>query len=116
MELGCSTDGGWYRPDVSFANRPSNNRNGEVFPMNPFDLSGPAFLAFYSVVAIILVLALKLAIDAGEGGVPPSLPLGDPYQIAWLRGGTAEAARIAVLALTDRRLLAVFGDNLVNFG
>ena len=51
--------------------------------------------------AIFVVVAVKLAIDAGEGGVPPSLPLGDPYQIAWLRGGTAEAARIAVLALTD---------------
>jgi uncharacterized protein (TIGR04222 family) len=84
--------------------------------MNPFDLSGPPFLAFYVVVAILVAVALKLAIDAGEGGVPPSLPLGDPYQIAWLRGGTAEAARIAVLALTDRGLLAVHGDNLVNSG
>src|ERR1700730_16596182 len=49
-------------------------------------------------------------------GFPPSLPLGDPYQIAWLRGGTPEAARIAVLALIDRGLLAVNGDNLVNSG
>src|SRR6266481_5036648 len=84
--------------------------------MNPFDLSGPPFLAFYVVVVIFVVVAAKLFIDAGEGGVPPSLPLGDPYQIAWLRGGTAEAARIAVLALTDRGLLAVNGDNLVNSG
>src|SRR6267142_2450986 len=84
--------------------------------MNPFDLSGPPFLAFYVVVVIFVVVAAKLFIDAGEGGVPPSLPLGDPYQIAWLRGGTSEAARIAVLALTDRGLLAVQGDNLVNFG
>jgi uncharacterized protein (TIGR04222 family) len=86
------------------------------FSLSPFDLSGPPFLAFYVVVAIFVVVALKLTIDAGEGGVPPSLPLGDPYQIAWLRGGTAEAARIAVLALTDRGLLTVFDDNLVNFG
>jgi uncharacterized protein (TIGR04222 family) len=84
--------------------------------MNPFDLSGPPFLAFYVVVAIFVAVAAKLFIDAGEGGVPPSLPLGDPYQIAWLRGGTPEAARIAVLALTDRGLLAVNGDNLVNSG
>ena len=61
-----------------------------------------------------MVVAAKLAIDAAEGGAPPALPLGDPYQIAWLRGGTPEAARIAVLALTDRGLLAVNGDNLVN--
>ena len=86
------------------------------FPLSPFDLSGPSFLAFYIGVAIIVVVVAKLAIDAAEGGAPPALPLGDPYQIAWLRGGTAEAARIAVLALTDRGLLAVHGDNLVNFG
>src|SRR4029077_13115206 len=84
--------------------------------MNPFDLSGPSFLAFYVVVAAFVAVAVKLFIDAGEGGCPPSLPLGDPYQIAWLRGGTAEAARIAVLTLSDRGLLAVHGDNLVTVG
>jgi uncharacterized protein (TIGR04222 family) len=83
--------------------------------MNPFDLSGPPFLAFYFFVAVFVVIAVKLSIDAAEGGVSPSLPLSDPYQIAWLRGGTPEAARIAVLALTDRGLLNVHGDNLVNF-
>jgi uncharacterized protein (TIGR04222 family) len=101
---------------VSFANRASNDRNGEVFPMNPFDLSGPAFLEFYIVVAVGALIALKLAINASEGGSTPTMPLGDPYQIAWLRGGTPEAARIAVLSLIDRGLLAVRGDSLVNYG
>jgi uncharacterized protein (TIGR04222 family) len=82
--------------------------------MNPFDLSGPSFLVFYICVALIVVIALKLVIDGAEGGAPPALPLSDPYQIAWLRGGTPEAACIAVLSLTDRGLLAVSGDNLVN--
>src|SRR5262249_4071554 len=31
--------------------------------------------------------------------------LADPYQIAWLRGGTPEAVRIAVLSLLDRKLI-----------
>jgi uncharacterized protein (TIGR04222 family) len=84
--------------------------------MNPFSLSGPSFLVFYIVIAVIAVVAVKLAIDAPEQGAPPALPLGDPYQIAWLRGGTPEAARIAVLALTDRGLLAIQGEDLVNFG
>src|SRR6267378_6441814 len=84
--------------------------------MNPFDLSGPSFLVFYIVFAVIVVVAVKLAIDTAEQGAPPALPLSDPYQIAWLRGGTPEAARIAVLALTDRGLLAIQGDDLVNFG
>jgi uncharacterized protein (TIGR04222 family) len=81
--------------------------------MNPFDLSGPQFLVFYIGVAVVVVGAVKLAIDTGEGGAPPALPLGDPYQIAWLRGGTPEAARIAVLSLVDRSLLVVDIDDLV---
>ncbi len=84
--------------------------------MNPFDLSGPSFLVFYICVALIVIIALKLVIDEAEGGAPRALPLSDPYQIAWLRGGTPEAARIAVLSLIDRGLLAVSGDNLVNLG
>jgi uncharacterized protein (TIGR04222 family) len=82
--------------------------------MNPFDLSGPAFLVFYICAASMVIIALKLVIDEAEGGAPRALPLSDPYQIAWLRGGTPEAARIAVLSLIDRGLLTVSGDNLVN--
>src|SRR5260370_5058410 len=82
--------------------------------MNPFDLSGPSFLVFDICVSLIVIIALKLAIDEAERGAPRALPLSDPYQIAWLRGGTPEAARIAVLSLIDRGLLAVTGDNLVN--
>ena len=82
--------------------------------MNPFDLSGPSFLLFYIILAVIVIIGLKLVLDEAEGGAPPALPLSDPYQIAWLRGRTPEAARIAVLSLIDRGLLAVSGDNLVN--
>ena len=80
--------------------------------MNPFDLSGPAFLVFYIGVALIVAIGLKLVIDDAERGAPRVLPLNDPCQIAWLRGGTPEAARIAVLSLTDRGLLTVRGDDL----
>ena len=81
--------------------------------MNPFDLSGPSYLVFYIGVALIVAIGLKLVIDDAERGPPRTLPLNDPYQIAWLRGGTPEAARIAVLSLTDRGLLTVRGDDLV---
>src|SRR5438477_9357768 len=82
--------------------------------MNPFDLNGPSFLVFYICVALIVIIALKLVIDEAERGAPRALPLNDPYHIAWLRGGTPEAARIAVLSLIDRGLLAVSGDKLIN--
>ena len=84
------------------------------FSLSPFDLSGPSFLIFYIGAVVIVAIAVKLAIDAAEQGAPPALPLSDPYQIAWLRGGTPEAARVAVLALTDRGLVTVNGDTLVN--
>ena len=71
--------------------------------MNPFDLSGPEFLVFYICVALMVIIALKLAIDEAEGGAPRALPLSDPYQIAWLRGGTPEAARIAASGMSRRR-------------
>src|ERR1700730_13789622 len=77
--------------------------------MKPFDLSGPAFLVFYICLALMVIIALKLAIDEAEGGAPRPLPLSDPYQIAWLRGGTPEATRVAVLSLTDRGLLTLTG-------
>ena len=39
--------------------------------MNPFDLSGPQFLVFYIGIALIVVIAMKLAIDMGEGTIYP---------------------------------------------
>jgi len=36
--------------------------------MNPFDLSGPAFLVFYIGVALIVAIGLKLVIDDAERG------------------------------------------------
>jgi uncharacterized protein (TIGR04222 family) len=77
--------------------------------MNPFDLPGPQFLLLYLILAVAVLTMLWQAIAAGEIGPPPPLPLSDPYQIAWLRGGTPEAARVAVLSLTDRGLLTLTG-------
>src|SRR5438045_3310826 len=81
--------------------------------MSSFDLRRTSFLVFYICVALMVIIALNLVIDEAEGGAPRALPLGDPYQIAWLRGGTPEAARIAVLSLVDRGLLAVDREDLV---
>ena len=62
--------------------------------MNPFDLSGPAFLVFYICLALMVIIALKLAIDEAEGGAPRALPLSDPYQSL---GCTAERRRLRAL-------------------
>lgn len=84
--------------------------------MNPFDLPGPQFLLFYLLLIAAVLMFLWKALNEAETGRPPALPLADPYQIAWLRGGTPEAARVAVLSLTDRGLLKLTGERLAAAG
>jgi uncharacterized protein (TIGR04222 family) len=72
---------------------------------NPFDLQGPDFLLFYFVLCVAVLVVQGLLIRAAESGEPPALALDDPYEIAYLRGGAAEAARVALLSLIDRGIL-----------
>jgi uncharacterized protein (TIGR04222 family) len=73
--------------------------------MNPFDLPGPSFLLLYLLLIAGTAAAFYLSIIILEDGTTPPLPLGNPYQIAWLRGGAREAVRVAVLSLLDRSLV-----------
>lgn len=73
--------------------------------MNPFDLPGPQFLTLYFFLGVLTLAALWLARQAVEGGDPPNMPLSDPYVIAYLRGGSHEVLRTAVLVMLDRELL-----------
>jgi uncharacterized protein (TIGR04222 family) len=77
--------------------------------MNPFDLSGPQFLAFYFVAGGVTLLALVLARRQSESGLG-RVQLTDPYLIAHLRGGSHEALRVATVALVDRGLLVADGN------
>jgi uncharacterized protein (TIGR04222 family) len=82
--------------------------------LNPFDLPGPEFLAFYVVLGAIVTLTavyLRRMLDpAADSPVPPPE---DPYLVAFLRGGAEEAARVAVMSLIDRGLLQVENDRVV---
>jgi uncharacterized protein (TIGR04222 family) len=76
--------------------------------MNVFDLPGPEFLQFYVAFGAAVGIAAYTflwAASRGGGRLPPLLT--DPFQIAWLRGGPLEAARVAVVSLVDRGLLQV---------
>ena len=73
--------------------------------INPLDLPGPQFLLFYAVVGLLTLIVVWMAQKAREGGVAPRVDLPDPYLIACLRGGAAEAARIAAVSLIDRGLI-----------
>lgn len=66
--------------------------------MNPFDLPGPEFLAFYVALALIVLASYatwRLGRDVRGTADLPS----DPYLLAYLRGGRAEALRTAMFML-----------------
>jgi len=82
--------------------------------MNPFALHGPAFLAFYAVVGVVGIGIQYFWTRFQESlGFMPQLQMTDPYQIAYLRGGRAEALRVAAFSLIDRGLLRGGATTLV---
>jgi uncharacterized protein (TIGR04222 family) len=74
--------------------------------VNPLDLRGPEFLVFYCLLASGISVVAWLASRIGERGEPPR-PLADYLAIAFLRGGAAEALRVAMLTMIDRGALSV---------
>ncbi len=81
---------------------------------DPFQLSGGAFLFFYSALALAVSLGLRFWFRHSESGGESVVPkLTDPYLIAYLRGGEKEALRIATVSLIDRGLLVAGDDTVV---
>lgn len=75
--------------------------------MNPFALPGPAFLLFYAIfgVAVLLMLRRFLSAQHADLHIDITAFAKDPYKIAYLRGGESEAIQIATVSLEDRGLL-----------
>ena len=77
---------------------------------------GAGFLAFYAILAIASIGAL-LALYFRAGRSAPEAKVtdltGDPYGIAYLRGGRSETLRVALFNLVDRGLLT-YENGLVN--
>ncbi len=72
--------------------------------MNPFDLRGPEFLAFYVAYLVVLFLGVKVVWRIATSRKDTPLPR-HPYEIAFLRGGAREAAKVAVLSLLRSRVV-----------
>ena len=79
---------------------------------NPLDLPGPQFLLFYFALGLAVLAWLHLARRRHEDGQLPKVELSDPYIIAYLRGGTFEAARIGCVSLIERGLLEVDDESM----
>lgn len=80
--------------------------------MNPFDLRGPEFLAFYFCFSLVVIFAIVILRRVAESGEAPKMDMGDPYLIAYLRGGANEVLRVAVVSLVDRGMLIASGQSL----
>lgn len=81
---------------------------------NPIaDLYGPHFLALYAGVILVTLLLcgiLRSFTDPTSGVPLPRIPAEpDPYEIAYLRGGTAELARAVIFHLLQDGYLTVDG-------
>ena len=80
--------------------------------MNPFDLPGPEFLFFYIGLSVLVIIGIVVLRRKSESAQPPRIDLSDPLLIAFLRGGHAEAMRVAAVSLVDRGLLICSGTRL----
>jgi uncharacterized protein (TIGR04222 family) len=72
---------------------------------NPFELRGPEFLLFYLFLGVVVTTVVMVLRLRGEPPQAGTTALTDYLKIAYLRGGSAEAIRVASLALMDRGLL-----------
>ncbi|MBS1824453.1 MAG: TIGR04222 domain-containing membrane protein [Acidobacteria bacterium] len=80
--------------------------------MNPFDLRGPEFLAFYAVLATgVLLLLYAIRSQREDAEVLPKLE--DPYLMAYLRDGPSGATETALISLIDRKLIVIENDQAV---
>lgn len=80
--------------------------------MNPFDLPGPEFLAFYIVFGSAVIAGLYIARGISESGTVPKMDYSNPYLLAYLRGGERETIHVAAMSLIDRGLLRADGEQL----
>lgn len=78
---------------------------------NPFDLRGPQFLLFYGCLGVAVTALAYWTRRAWERADVPARPLSDYLEIAFLRGGSPEAIRVAVITLLDRGVLAISGTS-----
>ena len=80
--------------------------------VNPLDLRGPQFLLFYVCLGGAVCLVAAWLRRSREQVTDPPRPLADYLEIAFLRGGAAEAVRVAILNLVDRGVLALSGEHV----
>jgi uncharacterized protein (TIGR04222 family) len=79
--------------------------------VDPFDLRGPEFLLFYAVLGACTVAVVWGLRRFSEGDQAASSMLNSYLDIAYLRGGSNEALRVATMNLVNRGLIDVNSDD-----
>ena len=79
---------------------------------NPItELTGPEFLVFYAILIVATVAFCwwrRQRCDSSVSLPPASLPdRPEPYEIAFLRGGETEVARVAIVRLMELGYLEI---------
>jgi uncharacterized protein (TIGR04222 family) len=77
---------------------------------NPFDLYGPEFLIFYLALGAVTLAVIAVLRRAREADTSARGMLDDYLALAYLRGGSNEAVRVATLNLINRGLIEVSDD------
>jgi uncharacterized protein (TIGR04222 family) len=80
--------------------------------MNPFDLRGPEFLAFYLAilaVSVLAALAVRWSLRPPADDRPEETPDLSPYDVVYLAGGDQLAVTAAIASLVHRNVLEVDG-------
>ena len=77
------------------------------FSLNPFDLAGPEFLGFYVGLGVIVFGLLLVALRLHRRGTGSLRLPRDPYEAAYLRGGSRGVAEVAALALVAKSLVRI---------
>ena len=107
LSLGLAAFG--CMPATFAKGRPAVSPPFAAATLNPFDLRGPDFLAFYGI-AYVAAFALAWVVRSasrGPDGAPRRGIHLDPYQIAYLNGGAVHAVNAAITALYHRDVLKV---------
>jgi len=77
-------------------------------------LDGPAFLVLYVSVIILLAIALSVARANSDRSddlnIPAIPPAPDPYEIAFLRGGANEVARVIIFSLIQKGFVEIVSE------
>jgi len=75
------------------------------------NMQGTNFLIFYAISAGVVLAGDYFfinALDSADGRPPPATPsAADPYELAYLRGGTNEVVRTAIYALRQKGLIEI---------